>query len=358
MSEMPAAGRPQLADVRGFAEHCSYCPKMCRFACPVAAASGREAHNPWGIDRAVVALADDAVGATERAGVVAAVYACTGCRRCRTACLPDLDLPTHVRAARAAVVAAGDAPAGLEQAAGTPRVAGDALAAGHTAGADLLVWPSCHDTAVDDDALAALLSAAGRVWQVPARPACCGARSVDVGLAETGAERAEQALELVPSGARIVASDPHCWRWLRDDLGVDAISVAELLDELAGDLPLAAGGDAVAVHDACWLARQNRVTDAPRRLLARATGAEAIEPWPAPDHAGCSGGGMGLPVTHPQPAAAMAAGCAADVAATSAAGVVTGCPTAAARMAEAGAPATTLVRFLAGRLAAGGPATH
>src|SRR3712207_9223152 len=70
---------PVLGDVAAAAQHCSYCPKMCRFTCPVAEATGKESVTPWGIDRVISAMArGEQLSAEEQQPV----WACTGCRHC------------------------------------------------------------------------------------------------------------------------------------------------------------------------------------------------------------------------------------------------------------------------------------
>jgi Fe-S oxidoreductase len=337
----------RLADVRADATHCTFCPKMCRFACPVAAATGRETHNPWGIDRAVVALAD---GRADTA-VADAVFACTGCRRCGSACLPGLDLPTHVRAARAQLVAAGVAPhvAVPEARAPLGRLATEA-----DAEADLVVWPDCAGSGAADDALAAVLAAAGRAWALPSEPVCCGARAADVGQAADAEARLAHGRDGVAGARRVVVADPHCARRLRVDAGDDRVTtVAELLAELVDALPLRATGERAVWHDPCWLARGLGVTAAPRQVIAAVTGRPPVEAWPHPDRTGCTGAGMGLPATHPAAARAMAEGCRRDLAAAGADVVVTGCADAGATLAagELTDRQGDLVAFVANRLA-------
>lgn len=345
---MSGATLPQLADVRADATHCTFCPKMCRFACPVAGVTGREAHHPWGIDRAVVALA----GGRADEAVADAVFACTGCRRCGSACLPGLDLPTHVRAARAELVAAGVAPHVGVPEARTPhgRLARDAAA-----DADLVVWPDCAGSGETDDALAAVLTAAGRSWQLPGAPVCCGARAADVGHAADAEARLSRGREEIAAARRVVVADPHCARRLRVDAGDErVITVAELLADLVEHLPGEPTGERAAWHDPCWLARGLGVTAAPRRVIAAVTGNPPVEAWPHPDRTGCTGAGMGLPSTHPEAARAMADRCRHDLAVTGADVVVSGCADAGATLAvgELADRQVDLLAFVADRLAA------
>jgi hypothetical protein len=38
-------------DLEQMTAYCTYCPKMCRFSCPTAAAESRETVTPWGMMR-------------------------------------------------------------------------------------------------------------------------------------------------------------------------------------------------------------------------------------------------------------------------------------------------------------------
>lgn len=339
---------PVLDGVAAAAAHCAHCPKLCRYACPVATVTGRESATPWGIDRAIDAAArsGDVTAAT-----AAAVYACTGCRGCGSACLPGLDLPTQVRAGRAAVVAAGLAPDGAAAAAGMAAAPAAALVAGATPGATTVVYAGCR--ADDGAALATLLVAANLAYDVVRAATCCGARSADVGLADLAADQHVTVAAALAAAKTVVVSDPHCARWLGLDQGDDRVApLATYVAERLPRLRFAGPPEPVSWHDPCWLGRGLGVYDAPRALLAAAAGAPVVEPAHTRDHATCTGGGMGLPDTDPDAAEAILADRAAELAASGVRTVVTGCPTAAARLRAAGLAAHDLADYLAGRLRA------
>jgi dimethylglycine catabolism B len=94
-----------MTDLRRAAELCEFCPKMCRFACPVSEVSSREAWTPWG-KVSLAALA----GRAPEASAAQAFGACSGCLRCQTYCAHGNDVPAILYAARAGAVRAGSAP--------------------------------------------------------------------------------------------------------------------------------------------------------------------------------------------------------------------------------------------------------
>lgn len=334
---------PLLADVAPAAEHCSYCPKMCRFACPVAEVTGKESVTPWGIDRVISAMArGEALTAEEQEPI----WACTGCRQCRSACAPDLDLPTHVRAARAVAV---KRPEGVAAAGGRVVAPASALQAGATQGAPLVVYPGCRSA--DGEALAAVLASAGMPYDVVGAETCCGARDADIGGAPLASQRALDLTIRLQDAERIVVADPHCARWMGID-GEDprVETIGAFLAGVVGDLPLQADVAPVAWHDPCWLGRGMTAYDEVRQVVAAASGAPALEPEHTRERSWCTGGGMGYAEADPAGALEILRRRAEELRATAAPVTVTACPTAAERLRVAGLDAYDLSAYLASRL--------
>ena len=86
---------------RAALENCTFCPKLCRFACPVATATGNEANIPR-----QMMLATRLSAKRQRAltpSVAATLYTCVDCRGCRTFCDHDNDVSTTLQQARASL---------------------------------------------------------------------------------------------------------------------------------------------------------------------------------------------------------------------------------------------------------------
>ncbi len=354
-----AAGRalPLIdPDVAGAALHGSFCPKMCSFACPVTAATGRDDAVPWSFHRTVSDLATGRLAPDPH--VAGRLEACSGCLACQVPCVFDQDVPAQVREGRRAVHEAGAAVSGTAAAVAAIEAGrspyGNRLPTprGEVADADVVIVAGCRDEDRELDALTRLLMAAGRSVAVVVPDGCCGAVLTDLG-APTEAATAAATLGGWIDGVRtVVATDPHCLPTLRG-LGPEGRAhdvptfLAALVD--AGELRLVPDGDVrVSYHDPCLLARGEDVTAAPRALL-RAAGAEVVEPEGHGRHTVCSGAGMALELVAPAAAEATAAHRARQLDATDHP-TVTACAGARRRLAEAGGDVSDLVTFLADRL--------
>ena len=87
-----------LSDQRTQLDSCAYCPKLCRFACPVSEATGREGFTPWG--KMSTAFLVERSARPPDAALAEAAYACSGCGRCGTFCRNHIDVPEALGAAR------------------------------------------------------------------------------------------------------------------------------------------------------------------------------------------------------------------------------------------------------------------
>lgn len=353
---MSGGGEPaattDLSAVRDDAVHGSYCPKMCNFACPVAAATGREAFTPWGLH---VTVSELATGRREPDdSTYAALVGCTGCHACMDACLYDQDVPAQVRAARAAhdlgshaavrgVVGAltvGRSPYGNDRP--------DQRGADDTPDVQIVI--GCRDEPQLLDAVTTLFRAAGKAIRTVVPQGCCGALATDLGQTSVAEDLQAELSDRLDRGLPTVATDPHCLPVLRNLIDAPVRGSLAALDDLLedGSLPFADDrGPDVTYHDPCLSARDEDAVRPPRRLL-RAAGIEVREPRQHGRGTACSGAGMAMDLLDPDSAGAVASRRADQLGQDRA--VVTACSRARAQLCDAGCDVRDIHVVLADRL--------
>jgi Fe-S oxidoreductase len=325
-------------------DYCTYCPKMCRFACPVAEASGRETLIP---QRKM-----DALNQVRKGNVAWSVestepiWGCTGCRQCTNYCLHGNEPGMVLLAGRAEATSRG---VGHPNLAGYPdrfrnrddrlaRQLRDQLPAERFA-EDALVgyWPGCD--AVDkglDDVVAALAVFDGvgaeHVRLVDAGQVCAGYPLLAAGYPDMFRWHAGKVAASLRRFRTVVINCSACVYTLRAQYPAEGISVSteilalsEFLAQAATRLPRPAERKMVYYHDPCYLARYAGVIDAPRRVLSQVAEVRELA-WSGVDTECCGGGGL-LPKTKPAVADAMARRRLRQVAARGGGTVVTSCAT-------------------------------
>lgn len=185
-----------------------------------------------------------------------------------------------------------------------------------------------------------LLSRAGcEVVVVP--HVCCGLPVYAYGEMESARSLARRNLELLGSvGAELIVTEcGSCGRFLKrytELLAEDPAGSAEVegfsarvrdFTELLADLPLRPpvrpAQEVVTYHDPCHLGRGQGITEAPRRLLREAAGAEFVE---LPEADWCCGGAGTYSLVHPERSAEILRRKVGNIAATAATVVATACP--------------------------------
>lgn len=344
---------------------CTYCPKLCRPACPVSTVEGRETVTPWGKMRAMDELLRD-IEPAEEASRAAMAWACTGCGRCRTLCLLDNPVAETLWDGRADALANRIAPepvsrlvAGWEHhRAQLQAAADDAGLAG--SGSAVAVIPGCRAVREDPSGarrtLRSVEALTGGCHAVGGE--CCGAPLWDAGDREGFFRQAERFVAAVgPDATELVVSDAGCaWtlRTLYPRLGLAPerwVRVEHLAETAARKLdrlrPMEVGGS-VAVHDSCRLGRGLGVYDAPRAVMQRILGRPALELPSSRDQSSCSGAGGLLPITRPATSRAIAADLAAEVRELGPeVAVVTSCTSSRSQLRKAGVRADDLADWIA-----------
>jgi Fe-S oxidoreductase len=348
--------------------NCSYCPKLCRHACPAAEAERSELATPTFKQQvALLAATGERPLDAERAHVL---WKCTDCAGTVPACRHRIDVAVSLREARVRAVEQGVAPAEVAKvrerfaAHGSPYTAdlparlqpGERVTSG-----PLGVLPACAGLAHEPDepglAVRALRAAGVQVGVALPDPPCCGYPLDTMGLEDEFRAHARRVAASLEGFEALAVAGPACaWTMATRyaEVGVKLRPrVAPLVDHLAARLPMAGtpalAGKRVAYHDPCFLARRLRRTAEPRAVIRALTGSAPLELDPAREDGLCSGAAGGYPLTHPGPARSCAAKVLDAAAATKADVLVTGCPSARRHLAKA-APPGLEVRGLVGLL--------
>jgi Fe-S oxidoreductase len=323
-------------------EYCRFC-LMCRHVCPVTRVTANEATSPHGWALLVASARRGLV--SWDADAVDRLYQCADCGLCRAHCVTDQPLPDALIAARAAVVAEGQAPAIVAELDERLRRGGNVYGEGGSVAPDgrapaaLLVGAEAWCRAPEEvRAARRLLDAAGIEYALAAVGRDDGYLPWTLGLHTTAQALARATLEeLAAIGARrVIVLSPqqgHTLAYVYPRLGaplpagLDIVELTALLAGLveAGRLVLRPLALEAVYHDPAQAPRLGGRGDAPRRLLQAAGVATREMLWRERRamNAGASGG---LPWTQPALAAQMARAVLDDAARAGAATLITDAP--------------------------------
>jgi dimethylglycine catabolism B len=370
----PMRALPTLERRRAQLETCTFCPKLCRSACPVSNEDPRETVTPWGkMAAAWMAAHGDTPATPEHA---ASAWACTGCLACRESCdhrNPVADVLLDARDAQRGVAPEGARRvlagfAGHEAKTREAARALDPLPVRAKAARSTALLVGCgylrRAPAEARDALAAARALSADPVSLVDR--CCG---LPLRLAGDGARfeahARSLARELAPFEHVLVvdAGCAHAIRRMFPAAGASIGADVELLVEAASrrldalrPVPVE-GGEPIRWHDPCRLGRGLGIYDEPRRVLAKATGRAVGELRDARRLAPCSGAGGLLPSTMPDVARGIATTRLEEHRASGGGRVVTGCASSLSalrkRAAGSGVAIDDVVTYIARSLQAG-----
>lgn len=348
---------PVLARRADATRACSFCPKLCRPACPVSTVTANDAVSAWGIMNAlhVVTRGDAPLDASS----AEPAYACSGCGACQSHCELAVNVPDTALDARAEALRSNVAPESistfvseLPRREARVRAEAERVGAAESSPSGVVIFAGCTlvSTAISQVIAAqrAVESLVGPVTVVG--DLCCGAPWLDAGDLDGFRARAEAVGDRLRRATTVIALDPGCAHAMTvraPSRGVRSRPMKTLEQyflERIDRVPegaLASMGS-FAVHDSCRSGRGLRAFDAPRAVLQRLTGRAPTELVYHREHATCSGGGGLLPVTNPAIADAITDELAAQVRDAGVDHVLAGCPTSRARLARVGISAFTL----------------
>jgi Fe-S oxidoreductase len=202
--------------------YCAYCPKGCRYSCPVSDATQNEALSAWG-KMTAVHLAQR-TGKPLDAGAARAAHACTGCMRCTQVCKHDNEVGPALFAARAQTIGAGTQPQGAASTLASftqsqnpfgVELAGLVHNWRPKAPVRYALFPGCSTLvkrpALVDDVVAVSSRLGAPMGVAPIAARCCGYPLYAAGAHEAFAAHARsmaEALDAVPSSSCLTPAAP------------------------------------------------------------------------------------------------------------------------------------------------------
>ncbi len=318
---------------------------MCRHACPVANASGREFLTPQAkMDRLHQLHHRQRPWSSNDAEPL---WGCTGCGQCTTYCKHKNEPGVILLAARSETVAAGAIHPALENyperfqkrdrrlvATARQEIPQESRAQEGNIG----FWPGCDaiDKGMADvQATIALLRHSTQPVPIVDTNLCCfGYPLIASGHREAFANHADKAARIVNRFHTLVTNCSGCSYALRNlypqrgiKIEASILSLAEYLGQIEPLCPEPEQGQKPVVyyHDPCYLARYENVIDEPRKVLAQVAEVREFS-WSKTETECCGGGGL-LPKTMPTIADDMARARLSEIAARGGGTVVTSCAT-------------------------------
>jgi Fe-S oxidoreductase len=347
-------------------DYCTFCPKMCRHACPVSTASGRETHIPQvKMDRLNQLRLGRGSWTTESTDPL---WACTGCRHCTMYCDHGNEPGLVLFTGRAAAVDKGVPHPALAGYAERFRAREQRLSAQLQASfpdrlateGELGYWPGCDAIDKGSADIAAALALFDRtgvehVKIVEAPQACAGYPLLAAGHKDLFRWHAGRVATAMRGFKKVAINCSACLYAVRQQYAAEGVQVraevvalADVLAPAAANLACQLQRKSVYYHDPCYHARYNDVIETPRKALAQLVEVRELS-WNKQDTECCGGGGL-LPKTMPLVADQMSKRRLAEVHAQGGGMVVTSCATC-AFMLKRNAPASVEVANLATAMA-------
>lgn len=278
--------------------YCTYCPRLCRFTCPVAHGEARETTTPWGKMRLLHLIEQGTLEPT--AAVLETLHHCISCGRCQSICLHDIPVAEILAKGRAQLVGNGlGVPEAFAVPVGGCQVEVPLPTVTGVSDEAPVFLPSCSHLADEEssarlaDALQATV-AAGYPLGLPTvrRYQGCGFHEWEAGLSGT-AERSW--LDFVDQAGpdRRVVTDCAPGLWLaRQREPHESTGPVHLVEWLASHLdvlPEGHIGQEVAVHDSCFVSRRLGLGRMTRDVVRHLTGRKPKDLFEANDEARCCG---------------------------------------------------------------------
>jgi len=284
-------------------DYCTYCPKMCRFTCPVSEVTKNETTTPWGKMQVGKWLSESIIPLNE--DTISAAYQCTNCLHCQKYCEHLNDVPEALREIRNLAVENYVAPPEAY------RVQKNFSKFNNPYGVDLsrkfknpkslelyndnagvLFFPSCHTRHLFPDRIRVYFELFDKLGiknltlatgLVP----CCGEPLRALGFQDDFQEIAEIQCHAFEEYTTVVVDGPECSASLLQNYTVEGFPVRtpvlplmEFLHpylEHSNYRTLAKVKGRLAYHDPSHLARHLHITDLPRKIISLVTGFSPVD---------------------------------------------------------------------------------
>ena len=272
--------------------YCTYCPRLCRFACPVAHSEGRETVTPWGKMRLLYLLDQGTVDVDQ--SVVEPLFHCISCGRCQTFCRHDISPASVLAKGRAQLVAAGFAPPpGFEN---RPKSSPKSWQPDQSDRAAFLPARFHFESPKGFSKLEKAMAALNELGIAVCIPDDChdglGFFEWELGQRQAARQRWQRVNELGERYSELISDcGPSLWAMSQspEQIRHPVSHLLEWFDDKLALLPIGQLDGKVAVHDSCFASRQLGLKAELRRVVEHLSGAKPIELFETGDQARCCG---------------------------------------------------------------------
>lgn len=303
-------------------EYCTYCPKLCRFSCPVAQVECSETVTPTSKMTILKLVRDGVLPFDGEAAEL--MYLCTGCLVSRTYCEHEIEVYPPYEAFRIEAVKKGVAPEKAVKLAETWDKRGNPFGEDMAkivnkfvpekyrgTSAKVVLFPGCSTLHYFPEQIkdaADVLAAIGVDFNVfTDDKICCGQPLLTLGHQEQFEKQARRIAKALAHADLVISPCPTCTHFIKDryqDFGISVKAevkhITEFVAENLDKIPIGKKESRPAVyHDPCHLGRYLGVYNEPRAILEAVLDSPPIEFFESRERATCCGGGGGLPVIRP-----------------------------------------------------------
>ncbi len=284
-------------------DYCTYCPKMCRFSCPVSEATQKETYTPWGKMQIGRWLTDKSLVLSRENAL--ALYQCTNCLHCQEYCEHLNDVPEALREVRKIAVENYVAPPEAYQVEKnfsdfnnpyevdlTRKLEAGKFRSYFHPTATVLLFPSCHTLRFFPDRISTYFALFDKlnirhVTLFKGMMPCCGEPLRSLGFQDGFEEIAEVQYYAMKNYQYVVTDGPECcnsfkshYKDVNIDLSEKMLHLMEFLEPFLKHSNYRIQGKVkgrIAYHDPSHLSRYLGLSDLPRRILSEFLGVFPLE---------------------------------------------------------------------------------